>query len=255
MTALAIDRLGVEIGSVPVCHELSVMFKPGQVWSILGPNGVGKTTLLRTLAGLHRPYAGAVRLNERIISDVPRRLRARQLGILFQQHTDVFPLTVIETVLTGRHPWCSPLQGETASDLKRVRHILADVGLENCHDRNVLSLSGGERRRVDLAALAAQDPQVFLLDEPSNHLDLRHQLTMFAEMVRRWQVADRLVVMVLHDINLALRLSDHLLFLYGAGKCSFGTTRDMATEDKLSKLYDQPMQHCRVGQRDLFFAL
>ena len=255
MTELSTHDLRIEIGDVVVCRDLCTTFLPGQVWTILGPNGVGKSTLLRTLAGLYQPIAGQVSFDGQPLIDIPRRKRARQIGILFQDHADVFPLTVMETVLTGRHPWCSPLQGESPLDLERVDQVLGQVGLNGFQDRNLFSLSGGERRRVDLAALAVQDSAVVLLDEPSNHLDPRHQVTLLGGMIDEWRRARRTVVMVLHDINLAVRFSDHLVFLYGDGKASHGSVAEMATEGHFSRLYDQPMGRYQANDRDLFFPL
>ena len=255
MTELSTHDLRIEIGDVVVCRDLCTTFLPGQVWTILGSNGVGKSTLLRTLAGLYQPIAGQVSFDGEPLADIPRRKRARQIGILFQEHADVFPLTVMETVLTGRHPWCSPLQGESALDLERVDQVLGQVGLNGFQDRNLFSLSGGERRRVDLAALAVQDSAVVLLDEPSNHLDPRHQVTLLGGMIDKWRRARRTVVMVLHDINLAVRFSDYLVFLYGDGKASHGLVAEMATEGHFSRLYDQPMGRYQANDRDLFFPL
>ena len=255
MTKLSTHDLRIEIGDVVVCRDLCTTFLPGQVWTILGPNGVGKSTLLRTLAGLYQPIAGQVSFDGQPLADIPRRKRARQIGILFQDHADVFPLTVMETVLTGRHPWCSPLQGESTLDLERVDQVLGQVGLSGFQDRNLFSLSGGERRRVDLAALAVQDSAVVLLDEPSNHLDPRHQVTLLGGMIDKWRRARRTVVMVLHDINLAVRFSDYLVFLYGDGKASHGLVAEMATEGHFSRLYDQPMGRYQANDRDLFFPL
>ena len=255
MTELSTHGLRIEIGDVVVCRDLCTTFLPGQVWTILGPNGVGKSTLLRTLAGLYQPIAGQVSFDGQPLADIPRRQRARQIGILFQDHADVFPLTVMETVLTGRHPWCSPLQGESTLDLERVDQVLGQVGLNGFQDRNLFSLSGGERRRVDLAALAVQDSAVVLLDEPSNHLDPRHQVTLLGGMIDKWRRARRTVVMVLHDINLAVRFSDYLVFLYGDGKASHGLVAEVATEGHFSRLYDQPMGRYQANDRDLFFPL
>ena len=255
MTELSTHDLRIEIGDVVVCRDLCTTFLPGQVWTILGPNGVGKSTLLRTLAGLYQPIAGQVSFDGQPLADIPRRKRARQIGILFQDHADVFPLTVMETVLTGRHPWCSPLRGESTLDLERVDQVLDQVGLNGFQDRNLFSLSGGERRRVDLAALAVQDSAVVLLDEPSNHLDPRHQVTLLGGMIDKWRRARRTVVMVLHDINLAVRFSDYLVFLYGDGKASHGLVAEMAAEGYFSRLYDQPMGRYQANDRDLFFPL
>ena len=107
MTTLIPQQLSVNIGDVSACHDLSMTFSAGQVWSVLGRNGVGKSTLLKTLAGLRKPTTGDLIINDKFLSTVPRRKRAQLIGMLFQEQDPTFPATVLETALTGRHPWLS----------------------------------------------------------------------------------------------------------------------------------------------------
>ena len=255
MTLLALENLSVEISNTCVCQDLSLGINPGEVWSVLGRNGVGKSTLLKTLAGLRTPVSGQIILDDQEVMSLSRRSRAQRLGILFQENETLFPASVLDTVLTGRHPWLNPLQGESTEDIQKAREALELVDLDQMSDRSMTSLSGGERRRADLAALVTQEPLVLLLDEPSNHLDPRHQVTLLGGMIDKWRHARRAVVMVLHDINLAVRFSDYLIFLYGDGKASQGLVTEMATAAHFSGLYDQPMGRYQANDRDLFFPL
>jgi len=253
MTRLSLNGLGVEIGDTRVCQDLSLQIKGGQVWSVLGRNGVGKSTLLKTLAGLRPPQSGRIDIDEQPLSGLPRRDRARRLGILFQDSDTLFPTTVLETVLTGRHPWVSTLQGESEEDVAVARQALRRVGLEIMGERSIATLSGGERRRVDLATLMVQEPRVYLLDEPSNHLDLHYQVAVLGGLIDDWRRAEGAVILVMHDVNLALRFSDHLIFLQGDGQVEWGEAPELATESRLSRLYGHQMLQVTTTDGRWFF--
>ena len=137
---------------------------------MLGRNGIGKSTLLRTFAGLRPATSGSIVVGETVLQDIPRRKKAQTIGILFQEQDPTFPGTVLETVLTGRHPWLSPFGGEEKLDIDMALDQLARMNLTGMEHRELDSLSGGERRRVDLAALVIQKTKVILLDEPSQGL-------------------------------------------------------------------------------------
>jgi iron complex transport system ATP-binding protein len=212
----------------------------GEFIAVLGRNGVGKTLTLHTLAGLRRPASGAVVLDGRELSDWPGRARAQRLALLPQLTEDPFPSTVFETALIGRHPHLPFWQWEDAADLARARAALAAVGLEAIAERAADSLSGGERRRLDIATLLAQDAAVCLLDEPTNHLDPRHRNEILA-LFRARADAGGLVIAALHDATLAARFADKALLLFGDGRWHFGETRTILSEANLSELYEVPV--------------
>ncbi|MDH3971103.1 MAG: ABC transporter ATP-binding protein, partial [Gammaproteobacteria bacterium] len=162
MSLLSTQALHVSIGTTTVCRDLELKINSGDRWCVLGRNGSGKTTLLHTLAGLRPPDSGTITAGSRALQKLPRKTVAQQIGLLFQDHADAFPASVLETVLTGRHPWLGPLQWESSQDLTLARNALQAVGLGEMESRMVNTLSGGERRRVGIACLLTQDPQLLL---------------------------------------------------------------------------------------------
>ena len=212
----------------------------GECWAIVGPNGAGKTTLLSTLAGLLATGTGSIAYAGTPLTALPPRERARRRGFLPQDSVDFFPASVLETALTGRHPHLARWQWETADDVEHARVGLAALGLAGLETRDVRTLSGGERRRVALAALLAQDPGLLLLDEPSSHLDLGTQITALDTLTTWARTGGRAIVMVLHDLHLALRYADHAIAM-GQGRAIAGAAREVLTADVLSPLFGHPL--------------
>jgi iron complex transport system ATP-binding protein len=253
MARLETRDLTLRIGSRLLLRDLSVAFEAGQNWAILGANGSGKTTLLQTLAGLRRADGGEVLLDGQAMQLIPRRVRARKLGILFQDMPNIFPASVYETVLSGRHPHLGFWQTETAADLELAHAALAAVELAELAGRSVATLSGGERRRVEVATLLAQDAPLNLLDEPVNHLDPRHQTALLRLVCARSQRAGHLNLLVLHDVNLALRFCSHGLLLLGDGSARHGPLADILDTATLEMIYGCAMREIRSDAGRLFF--
>jgi iron complex transport system ATP-binding protein len=239
---LQAQGLSVEIAGKSVCRDLDFMLSAGQCVALLGGNGVGKTTLLHTLAGLRSPVAGQIVLDGTPISAQPRRHVAQRLGLLMQQPEDSLPATVLETALIGRHPHLDFWRWESHADVAIARRALKNVGLEGLEQRMQTALSGGERRRLDMATVLVQDPQVFLLDEPAHQLDLQHQMALLGQLKRLAESQGRGVLMSLHDINLAARFCDAVLMLFGEGETLFGAADATLDEENLSRLYRTPVK-------------
>jgi len=261
MSTLETGDLELGIGGRTLVSGLSVRMNRGETWVVLGQNGSGKTTLLHTLAGLRKPERGKVLLDGEALENFSHRQRARHIGILFQDYEVLFPGSVIDTVLTSRYPYSgwSQLFGDSDEDRLIATRALKDQDLVNFESRNMASLSGGERRRVQIAALAAQTVPVQLLDEPSNHLDLRHQVQALDYIVRgkdkspELRINDALNVMAIHDINLALRYGTHAILLFADGTSQAGPLRDTVNQPSLEALYQCRLQTVRSDDRTLYF--
>ncbi len=178
---------------------------------------------------------------------------AKLIGVLFQQEATPFPSTVEETAMTGRFPHLSEWQAESEEDYQRVKDALAVVELSEFGHRSSETLSGGERRRQDLAVLLVQDPTLFFLDEPANHLDLRYQMLLLKHMRQLTLNRGKALFMALHDMNLATRFCDHSLLLFDSGEYSQGASKDIITVESLSKLYGHPVQQVMVDKQTYWF--
>ena len=211
---LNVEHLTCGYGGEPVVKDVSFRVREGEKLCILGPNGCGKTTLLRALAGL-LPCRGTVALAGTDLRKLPARQRAQKLALMSQLSPAAFDYTVYETVMLGRyaHRRSGLLSGESEADRKAVEDSLNLTGTWDLRDRLVTELSGGQLQRVFLARTFAQEPQVILLDEPTNHLDLRCQAEL-TDSLRLWtEHSGRCIVGVFHDINLALSFADTVLLL------------------------------------------
>jgi iron complex transport system ATP-binding protein len=242
-------QLTVSIGPHRVCDGLDLGLATGERLAILGRNGAGKSTLLATLAGLREPDAGVIRLTGRRYDDLGLREAARRRGWLGQDRSDPFASTVLETALTGRHPHLGRWAWESAADADIAHDALAAMGLAGMEDREVQTLSGGERQRAAIATLLAQQPRLYLLDEPLAHLDLNHQIAALGVLSARAREGAA-VVMVLHDPNFALRHCDRALLLFGDGRHAEGPVAEVLNERSLTELYGHPLRRISVPPFD-----
>jgi iron complex transport system ATP-binding protein len=226
--------------------NLDLDVRGGECWAVVGPNGAGKTTLIATLAGLRPATAGSIAYDSDALETLSPRERARRRGYLPQDSVDHFPASVQETVLVGRHPHLGRFEWESAADLARASAALARFGLGGFETRDVRTLSGGERRRVALAALVAQEPGLMLLDEPSSHLDLGQQVAALDALAALARERGTALVMVLHDLHLALRYADHAIAL-GGGRAVTGRADEVLTADALSALFGHRLAAVGTG--------
>lgn len=251
---LQIEDLSLSIAQTRICERLNLNFAPCECWAILGINGCGKTTLLKTLAGLQLPQAGQILLGGLPLQQQPRKQLARNMGLLAQHQQDQFPATVLETVLVGRHPYLPAWQWESAEDHAIAQQVLELVGMTAFAHRSVLTLSGGERQRVAIATLLAQTTDILLLDEPVNHLDIHQQHHVMQLLTTSALCRQTTRIMVLHDMNLASRYCDHALLIFGNGEVIAGETEQVLTAENLSRLYHYPVTEHRQHAQRLFIA-
>lgn len=247
------DDLCVEVAGRTLVEALSFEVRPGELLAILGQNGSGKTLTMHTLAGLRPAAGGQALLSGRNIATGGRQDTARRLALLPQHVDDIFPATVLETAMIGRHPHIGRFEWETPRDTAIAKAALAAVDLDTLARRDVLTLSGGERRRLAIAQVLTQQPDVYLLDEPTNHLDPQHQLD--ALRLFRGKANDGAAVIAsLHDVNLAVRYADRCLLLYGDGRWDIGQTDEVLDESRLSELFATRMEALDWRNLRLFIA-
>lgn len=218
-------------GKAPLFSGLSMTVPRGGFCAVLGPNGTGKTTLMRCITGQYRVRAGAIS-------------RPDQIGYVPQTLDLLFDFSVIDIVIMGRLRKIPLLGAPGPSDWQQARAALARVGMADFAERGFVSLSGGERQLVLLARALAGDPPLILLDEPMAALDIANQDLVLRVLLDLQAGRGPAIVMTTHDPQHAVLLADHVLLLHGDGSSSFGAAAEMLTEDRLSRLYGVPIvQH------------
>ncbi|MGD8783111.1 MAG: ABC transporter ATP-binding protein [Thioalkalispiraceae bacterium] len=249
---LGCHDLHLEIGNKLLCDSLSLRIKPGETWAVLGLNGAGKTTLLHTLAGIRQADRGRVSLNGRNITEYSRHDVARHLALLLQTNQDPFPGQVIEHVMIGRHPHLKAFQWESEQDYQIAKDALAMVGLAGFENRDIQHLSGGEYQRMLIAMVLVQQPAIYLLDEPVNHLDWQHQHQLLSRLCSLTENNNKALFMALHDVNLAARYCSHTLMMFDDGSVKAGPTADLLTIEHLQALYHTPILQVESQRGQLF---
>ena len=218
--------------------NVSVTVPRGSLTGLLGPNGCGKTTLLKLMAGVLHPHEGAITLGGRAIDRISRRELARHIAVVPQETHPAFDYSVLEMVLMGRHPHLGAFQLEGPGDIAIAHDALSATGTSHLAGRAYMTLSGGEKQRVVIASALAQAPDVLLLDEPTTSLDLAYQMEV-ASLLGRLN-RDRGVSMVLatHDLNLAASVCDSLVLVRSGRVLAHGPTREVLTGAMIRRLYD-----------------
>jgi iron complex transport system ATP-binding protein len=217
---------------------VSLSVPRGSFTGLLGPNGCGKTTLLKLMAGVMKPSSGRVTLEGRVLADLPRREAARHIAVVPQDTHPAFDYTVLEIVLMGRHPHLGRMQLEGPEDLAIAHEALDATGTGHLADRSFTSLSGGEKQRVVIAGALAQRPDVLLLDEPTASLDLGYQLEVASLLTRLSREQDVTMVMATHDLNLAASMCNALVVLRDGRLLAHGPTAEVLTGAMVRQLYD-----------------
>ena len=252
MTTIATRDLTLTAGKRTLVQGLDWAAQPGECWSIIGRNGAGKSTLMRTLAGLQDAAGGAVEIGGRALKDWPLEALARQRAFLAQSRHDTFAYTVIESVLSARHPYHASRYWEGSDDHEIALQSLAAMEVDDLAARDVRTLSGGERQRVAIAALLAQQTPLLLLDEPANALDLAHQVSVMGLLARLCREQNKTVVMIGHDLNLAHRISTHALLLMGDGRWHAGAIADTMQPALLGDYLGHPIDMIEHAGRRIF---
>ena len=256
MTQLELDEVSCAYHkSTQVVHQISLLAREGEVLALIGPNGVGKSTLLRTMARLMRPVHGKVILANRDVWLTSPRETARRLAFATQSLEMSWAATVEQVVALGRSPHCGWFMPLTVRDHQIVHKAICLVGLELLSNRISTELSGGEQQRMVLARVLAQEPEVLLLDEPTSHLDLKYQ-TEILSLIRKLAHEEGLTVVVsLHDLNLAATYADRVALMNHGELVAAGTPAEVLTSDWLTQVYGVPIMVVKHPLRDIPFIL
>jgi iron complex transport system ATP-binding protein len=248
-----LEALAVSAGynATPVVHAVDLSVARGQFCGVVGPNGSGKSTLVRALSRVLTPLSGQVLLDGADLHKMSARSVAQRVAVVGQDNAVAFDFPVREVVLMGRAPHLSRLGFESARDYAIAHKCMDITHTDVFADRPITSLSGGERQRCMIARALAQEPDVLLLDEPTAHLDINHQIEVL-DLARRL-TADRglATVVVLHDLNLASQYCDHLLLLSEGRVMAEGTPAQVVTEDHIRAAYGTDVQvrlHPKTGR-------
>jgi iron complex transport system ATP-binding protein len=235
---LTLKNVAAGYNGIDIISNISLNIKEGENLCIIGPNGCGKTTLIKAISGII-PHEGTVKIDGTDINNMKREQIAKKIAVMSQISTIYFSYTIYETVLLGRylHIKGRTFKEPSAKDREYTDKCLKAVGLLNIKHKQISTLSGGQLQRVYLARTLAQEPSIILLDEPTNHLDLKHQ-TELIDFLRDWSKYEgHSVIGVLHDLNLAIKLSDNMLILDNGKMAAYGKTNDVISSELLNDVY------------------
>ena len=222
---------------IDIIKDVNISINKGENLFIIGPNGCGKSTLLKSMANIIE-YRGKIKIDNEEISSLDRITLAKKVGLMSQTSQIHFPYSVYDTVALGRYAYSKGvLSGISKEDKKIILESIEKVGLSDLKNKMITELSGGQLQRVFLARVFAQDPDVILLDEPTNHLDLKHQIEIL-EYLKKWvKDKNKILVGVLHDLNLVHYFADNVMLLDKGEVVSYGKSSEVLNNDKIESIY------------------
>lgn len=233
-----VHGLSLTLGGTRILDNISFTLDKGEFLSIVGPNGAGKSSLLKCIGRLYREYTGSVMLDGMQLAAMPPRMIAQRIAWVHQTSSDLLPFTVREFASMSRYPWQKSFSGETSKDRETIDNALETAGISELADRQLDSLSGGERQRALIAAALAQSTDILYLDEPTSFLDYRHQAETLALIEKINKEQGITVIMVTHDINLALHGADNIIALKHGKVMWQGKSTDIINGDLLSEIFE-----------------
>lgn len=232
---IRINDMGFSYGDFPILNNINLDLEGSQLVSIVGPNGVGKSTLVGCICGLLQPQRGSIEVNNVPLGDYRNRDLAKIIGYVPCSAKDAFPLSVTDTVLMGKGPYNG--WKTTDRDLKEVYSILRLLGIESLAMRNFDEVSAGQHQKIMLARGIIQNTEILILDEPTANLDIKHQLEVTRILSELVTERDMMIIMISHDLNIAARYSDNIIMLHGGTVFSVGRPEDVINTDNLRTVY------------------
>ena len=239
---LKADSLTVAYGAKTVLHNISLEVQPGEILALIGPNGTGKSTLIRAISGVIDIKSGSIFANEQNLASLNASQRAKILSVVPQARQLGGAFTVEQAVMMGRTPYLNWLGQEGDADKAAVKLALERTSLETFADRPIAQLSGGEQQRVLLARALAQSTPILLLDEPTNHLDLQHQTNLLSIVKRLAKEKNLTVLVAMHDLNLVSFFADKVALLANGTLDCIGTPEEVIRAENISAVYQTPVE-------------
>ena len=230
---IELKHIQVSYGKREILHDIDATVAPGRITAVMGPNGCGKTTLLRCIGGLLEPTSGSVGIDGQEVGSYSARALAQKVAFVRQQAQTDFEFSAFETVLMGRNPYQHHLQNESQKDWDIVEQCMKQTNTWHLRLAKPAEMSGGEMQRVMIARALAQQTPVLLMDEPVSNLDIAHQL----EIMRLLRTTDKTVVIVIHDLNLALQFCDDLMLIHNGALLFHGRMADGLTTENIATAY------------------
>ncbi len=230
---IELKHIQVSYGKREILHDIDAAIAPGRITAVMGPNGCGKTTLLRCIGGLLEPTSGSVGIDGQEVGSYSARALAQKVAFVRQQAQTDFEFSAFETVLMGRNPYQHHLQNESQKDWDIVEQCMKQTNTWHLRLAKPAEMSGGEMQRVMIARALAQQTPVLLMDEPVSNLDIAHQL----EIMRLLRTTDKTVVIVIHDLNLALQFCDDLMLIHNGALLFHGCMADGLTTENIATAY------------------
>ncbi|GIO07652.1 iron-dicitrate ABC transporter ATP-binding protein [Brevibacillus reuszeri] len=238
MERLYTQKLDIGYGELSIVKDLNISIPSGKITALVGANGSGKSTILKTLARIMKPTGGQVFLDGKSIHQQSTKDVAKQLAILPQNPTAPDGLTVSELVTYGRFPHQKGFGSLTKEDKEIVQWAIAMTGMIDFYDRPVDQLSGGQRQRAWIAMALAQGTDILFLDEPTTFLDMAHQLEVLKLLQKLNEEEKRTIVMVVHDLNHATRYAQHMVAISRGTVVAEGSPTEVMTPDMLRKVFN-----------------
>lgn len=220
-----------------VLEDVSFNISEGEFFGIIGPNGSGKSSLLKLMSKIHTPQAGHIYLRETDIARVGRDELSRTVSYIPQESSFLFPYTVAETVSMGRFPHLKGKFFEDSHDKKIVTEAMSWVGIDQLSSRAITEISGGEKQRAIIARGLAQEPDIFIMDEPTTSLDIGHQMEIFNLLSRLNEERNMTIITSLHDLNLGSQYCDRLILMSSGKITAIGTPHEVITEKNILDVY------------------
>lgn len=230
---IRIEHLSYSFGKQPILNDISLHVAQGSFTALLGPNGCGKTTLLRCIGGLLKPQSGTVILQGKELRDYNPRQLAQQLSFVRQQASTDFEFTAFDLVMMGRNPYQKHLESESQSDRQLVEQCMRQTNTWHLRDSFPREMSGGELQRVMIARALAQSTPIMLLDEPTSNLDIAHQFDIMEMLSNICQRQGKTILLVVHDLNLALRYCPQAVLLHNYGIIAHGAIENVLTSNNI----------------------